>query len=109
MTTACPEAGKLKCVKQKTKKKRAIEVSHIACKYEFRQNLRSHSWSVFFFYNAGCAIADAIHASAKIIKKCNKESAYDVPLPCWYVHTSHYSRLKNTTVYTACHPEKTTM
>ena len=29
---------------------RAVEVSHTACKYEFRQNLRSHSWSVFHFY-----------------------------------------------------------
>ena len=26
---------------------RAIEVSHTACKYAFRQNIRSHSWSVF--------------------------------------------------------------
>ena len=26
---------------------RAIGVSHAACKDEFRQNLRSHSWSVF--------------------------------------------------------------
>ena len=24
---------------------------HTACKDEFRQNLRSHSWSVFYFYN----------------------------------------------------------
>ena len=28
---------------------RATGVSHTACKDEFRQNLRSHSWSVFFF------------------------------------------------------------
>ena len=28
---------------------RAIGVSHTACKDEFRQNLRSHCWSVFFF------------------------------------------------------------
>ena len=28
---------------------RAIGVSHTACKDEFRQNLRSHSWSVFSF------------------------------------------------------------
>ena len=28
---------------------RAIGVSHTACKDEFRQNLRSHSWSVFLF------------------------------------------------------------
>ena len=26
---------------------RAIGVSHTACKDEFRQNIRSHSWSVF--------------------------------------------------------------
>ena len=26
---------------------RAIGVSHTACKDEFRQNVRSHSWSVF--------------------------------------------------------------
>ena len=30
---------------------RAIGASHAACKYEFRQNLQSHSWSVFYFYN----------------------------------------------------------
>ena len=30
---------------------RAIGVSHTACKDEFRQNLRSHSWSVFSFIN----------------------------------------------------------
>ena len=30
---------------------RAIGVSHTACKDELRQNLRSHSWSVFYFYN----------------------------------------------------------
>ena len=30
---------------------RAIGVSQTACKDEFRQNLRSHSWSVFLFYN----------------------------------------------------------
>ena len=29
---------------------RAIGVSHTACKYEFRKNIRSHSWSVFFLY-----------------------------------------------------------
>ena len=29
---------------------RAIGVSHTACKDEFRQNLRSHSWSVFSFF-----------------------------------------------------------
>ena len=28
---------------------RAIGVSHTACKDEFRQNLRSHSWRVFLF------------------------------------------------------------
>ena len=28
----------------------AIGVSHIACKDEFRRNLRSHSWSVFSFF-----------------------------------------------------------
>ena len=28
---------------------RAIGVSHTACKDEFRQNLRSHSWSVLSF------------------------------------------------------------
>ena len=28
---------------------RAIGVSHIGCKDEFRQNLRSHSWSVYLF------------------------------------------------------------
>ena len=28
---------------------RAIGVSHTACKYEFRRNLRYHSWSVFLF------------------------------------------------------------
>ena len=28
---------------------RAIGVSHTACKHEFRQNIRSHSWSVFLF------------------------------------------------------------
>ena len=28
---------------------RVIGVSHTACKDEFRQNLRSHSWSVFLF------------------------------------------------------------
>ena len=28
---------------------RAIGVSHTACKDEFRQNIRSHSWSVFYF------------------------------------------------------------
>ena len=26
---------------------RAIVVSHTACKYEFRQSIRSHRWSVF--------------------------------------------------------------
>ena len=30
---------------------RAIGVSHTACKDEFRQNIRSHSWSVYFFHN----------------------------------------------------------
>ena len=30
---------------------RAIGVSHTARKDEFRQNLQSHSWSVFYFYN----------------------------------------------------------
>ena len=29
---------------------RAIGVSHTACKDEFRQNIRSHSWSVFSFF-----------------------------------------------------------
>ena len=29
---------------------RAIGVSHTACKDEFRQYLRSHSWSVFSFF-----------------------------------------------------------
>ena len=35
---------------------RAIGVSHTACKDEFRRNLRSHSWSVFYFnfYNIVC-------------------------------------------------------
>ena len=28
---------------------RAIGVSHTACKDEFRQNIQSHSWSVFSF------------------------------------------------------------
>ena len=28
---------------------RATGVSHTACKYEFRQNIRSHSWGVFSF------------------------------------------------------------
>ena len=28
---------------------RAIGVSHTACKYEFRQKLRSHSWSVYIY------------------------------------------------------------
>ena len=28
---------------------RAMGVSHTACKVEFRQNLRSHCWSVIFF------------------------------------------------------------
>ena len=28
-----------------------IGVSHTTCKDEFRQNIRSHSWSVFLFYN----------------------------------------------------------
>ena len=32
---------------------RAIGASHTACKYEFRQNLRSHSWMecIFMFCN----------------------------------------------------------
>ena len=30
---------------------RAIGVSDTNCKYEFRRNLRSHSWSAFFFFN----------------------------------------------------------
>ena len=29
---------------------RAIGVSHTACKDEFRQNLRSHTWSVFLYF-----------------------------------------------------------
>ena len=29
---------------------RAIGVSHTACKDEFRQNIRSHKWSVFSFF-----------------------------------------------------------
>ena len=29
---------------------RAIGVSHTACKYEFRRNRRSHSWSVGYFF-----------------------------------------------------------
>ena len=29
--------------------KKQIGVSHTACKDEFRQNLRFHSWSAFFF------------------------------------------------------------
>ena len=29
--------------------KRAIGVSHTACKHDFRQNIRSHRWSVFSF------------------------------------------------------------
>ena len=36
-------------------------------------------------------------------KKSNRESAYDVPGPYWYM-ASHYCLLK--TDYTACHPEK---
>ena len=28
---------------------RAIGISHTACKDEFRQNIRSHNWSVFSF------------------------------------------------------------
>ena len=28
---------------------RAIGASHTACQDEFRQNIRSHSWSVFLF------------------------------------------------------------
>ena len=30
---------------------RAIGVSHTTCKDKFRQNIRSPSWSVYFFYN----------------------------------------------------------
>ena len=34
---------------------RAVGVSHTACKDEFRQDIRSHSWSVFsLFYNIFC-------------------------------------------------------
>ena len=32
---------------------RAIGVSHTACKDEFRQNIRSHSWSAFLFLPCG--------------------------------------------------------
>ena len=30
---------------------RAIGVSHTACKYEFRQNIRSHSWKMYFNFH----------------------------------------------------------
>ena len=29
---------------------RAIGVSHTACEDEFRHNIRSHGWSVFYFF-----------------------------------------------------------
>ena len=35
---------------------RAIGVSHTACRDEFRQNLRSHSWSYFYFYNVSARL-----------------------------------------------------
>ena len=42
---------------------RAIEVSHTACKDEFRRNLRSHCWSVFSFF----IIKIEIHSTCEIL------------------------------------------
>ena len=35
--------------------------------------------------------------SQPVVVVLTSESAYDVPSSCWYVHSSHYSRLKKTT------------
>ena len=40
---------------------RAIEVSHTACKDEFRRNLRSHSWSVFSFFIINISLSVVIN------------------------------------------------
>ena len=46
---------------------RAIGVSHTACKEEFRQNIGSHSWSVYSFF---ILLFDMILADMSAVGMC---------------------------------------
>ena len=73
---------------------RAIGVSHTACRDEFRQNLRSHSWSVFLFlcysvsyhpvhYCCTCIIRILSAADAGLVKKHMTPGTYLVWDTTW--------------------------